>query len=737
MEADLQSQVAFYLTGKRLAGPGAHLEAIEGLGLSPALFSGYRDLTRLRYDFPLVLVKERADGGCVEALSRLVDTILAKVAQGKDADRIRQHVLLLEEGIRVLVANGAQGKLSALWDKAARPLPAADKLIADSLSRARANLKIDGEVVDCDESMPFRLLGHAWGITQNRRAQKFGKDIGRLVLKLSDILKADFANSAEGKTAENLKSSFGSGPMDDFDFEAMSRMLKKATPDAHLPKRRTRRLQDLLAVLQSQQFFPTSSKSAVTPYSFAFDSCGHALTTYRERLPKAISLARAIAVAELEIKGEYDESKHDPLFEAFGENGLDARDMALFPDYLVRLKISSISADEQGKLSEILSADLPIKILVQTDDVIEESPVGNRHLAFALQSRQLASLAIGMNDVFVLQSPSSNLFRFRKQIQDGLDYTGPALYSIFSGASGSSRASGGFPPYLIAAAALESRVFPAFVYNPAAGQNWATRFSLSNNPQSEQDWPIRDFSYQDTEYQTVAEQLPFTLIDFVACDPRYTRHFARVPREKWNGTLVTVVETVVRDDRENIDHVPSLLMVDPENRLQKVIVDENLIRVARRCRSVWHSLQELGGIHNSHAEKLLAQEKAVWDESLRRESASPTNAPPAETPAPALAVPVEPVATSAAAQEPERSPDEAYIETARCSTCNECTQINNKMFVYDGNQQAYIADINAGTYAQLVEAAESCQVSVIHPGKPRNPKEPGLEELLKRAEAFL
>lgn len=58
------------------------------------------------------------------------------------------------------------------------------------------------------------------------------------------------------------------------------------------------------------------------------------------------------------------------------------------------------------------------------------------------------------------------------------------------------------------------------------------------------------------------------------------------------------------------------------------------------------------------------------------------------------------------------------------------------MFAYDANKQAYIADINAGTYAQLVEAVESCQVAVIHPGKPRNPNEPGLEALLKRAEPF-
>jgi hypothetical protein len=59
------------------------------------------------------------------------------------------------------------------------------------------------------------------------------------------------------------------------------------------------------------------------------------------------------------------------------------------------------------------------------------------------------------------------------------------------------------------------------------------------------------------------------------------------------------------------------------------------------------------------------------------------------------------------------------------------------MFAYDANKQAYIADINAGTYRELVEAAETCQVSIIHPGKPRNPNEPGIADLLKRAEPFL
>jgi hypothetical protein len=67
----------------------------------------------------------------------------------------------------------------------------------------------------------------------------------------------------------------------------------------------------------------------------------------------------------------------------------------------------------------------------------------------------------------------------------------------------------------------------------------------------------------------------------------------------------------------------------------------------------------------------------------------------------------------------------------------ECIQINDKMFGYDANKQASIGNPDAGTYRQLVKAAESCQVSIIHPGKPRNPDAQGLEELKARAEPYL
>jgi pyruvate-ferredoxin/flavodoxin oxidoreductase len=79
---------------------------------------------------------------------------------------------------------------------------------------------------------------------------------------------------------------------------------------------------------------------------------------------------------------------------------------------------------------------------------------------------------------------------------------------------------------------------------------------------------------------------------------------------------------------------------------------------------------------------------------------------------------------------------EPYIETARCTTCHECTNLNRKMFVYNDKKQAYIKDAKAGTFKDLVMGAERCPVRIIHPGTPLNPKERDLEKWKKRAEPF-
>jgi hypothetical protein len=325
----------------------------------------------------------------------------------------------------------------------------------------------------------------------------------------------------------------------------------------------------------------------------------------------------------------------------------------------------------------------------------------------------------------------------------GMSYNGPAFFSVFSGSTGHN---GDVPAYLVAAAATESRAFPTLVYDPSAGSDWATRLTIDDNPSPNDAWPVHPFEYENETLQTRSENVAFTLADFMAMDDRFREQFAIVPKADWSEAMIAVADSLRAKEMQNgaivSSTVPSIALVDAEGRLQRAIVNRRALEETRRLHAMWHSLQELGGIHNSHAalavERAEARAAEHFAEQMKSLVAAPApNVQPAKEPSAALAqaesITVGEVAVTLAQ---ESHGDEPYIETARCTTCNECTQVNNKMFAYNGDKQAYIADPTAGTFRQLVEAAEGCQVSIIHPGKPRNPKEPGLDDLLVRAAAF-
>ena len=61
----------------------------------------------------------------------------------------------------------------------------------------------------------------------------------------------------------------------------------------------------------------------------------------------------------------------------------------MFPDYLVVLGVKPSTADNAGLL-DALSSGIPLKIVVNIDDLIEEGPPGDGHFAFGLRSAQIA-----------------------------------------------------------------------------------------------------------------------------------------------------------------------------------------------------------------------------------------------------------------------------------------------------------------------------------------------------------
>ena len=606
------------------------------------------------------------------------------------------------------------------------------------LALAGQSLKVDGELADCDERLPSRFMIHAWRHVQAQKASLFHGHLDNLQRKLSDILRAAFVHSKAGQQPAARPAAAGGARAAEFDFATMSRLVVRGGPKDELSAPRRRRIEWALSVLKSQRFH-ASPKAAPTddaPHEFLFDNVASAVAAYRQRLPLAVDLVKAIAVAELESSNRYVEADHDPFFEAYDEHSLTADDLALFPDYLVCIPAERNDAPENANLMDTLSSGLPVKVVVQVSDLLEEASLGTGHFAFGVRSARLATTAMGLGGMFVLQAASSSLYRMRNKIENGMGCRGPALFSVFVGAPATA---GEMPRYLTAAAAMESRAFPAFVYDAAGGDNWATRFALDHNRNPDTDWPVEPFEYADETLQRVGENVAFTYADFALCDRRNAEHFAVVSRDRWTAAMIPAVDWLALPEREATERVPYLLAVDAQDALHRVIVDARMMQATRRCLLLWHRLQEHGGIHDSHAERLLAREKAAWEvqksqelDALRKTAvAEPAVAATAAATGEAQA-PAEP----AQAAEETHTSDEAWIETARCPSCNECQVINPEMFGYNDNKQAFIKDLNAGTYRQLVEAAESCQVAIIHPGKPLNPNEPGLDELMKRAEAF-
>ncbi|MEE9471353.1 MAG: thiamine pyrophosphate-dependent enzyme [Gemmatimonadota bacterium] len=157
---------------------------------------------------------------------------------------------------------------------------------------------------------------------------------------------------------------------------------------------------------------------------------------------------------------------------------------------------------------------------------------------------------------------------------------------------------------------------------------------------------------------------------------------------------------------------------------------------------------------NSTVTELLARAEAApdlepvrFDESAVSALSSLAGAAPAVAPAagastvtaaaPAAGGEAAPAGVGVAEEEEEEGLVlEPYIDTALCTSCDECININRKLFAYDENKQAYIKDARAGTFREIVLSAEKCTARIIHPGTPLNPKEKNLEKWLKRAEPF-
>ena len=153
-------------------------------------------------------------------------------------------------------------------------------------------------------------------------------------------------------------------------------------------------------------------------HDFVFESCAAALRAFLERRPALVDLAKAIAIARLEATGDYVEAVHDRVFSEFGETPVDAE---LVPAYLVRLNARDLQAAREC---------LPGRAFGERP--AGEDPRGaprhrlvggGQRARLGAQARALAGLALGANEVFLVQSAASNLHQLREKVRKALEYS--------------------------------------------------------------------------------------------------------------------------------------------------------------------------------------------------------------------------------------------------------------------------------------------------------------------------
>jgi ferredoxin len=654
---------------------------------------------------------------------------------------LRRHVYRLEASIKRLAEKKPGRRLSELWSQASNGLVRQsdnpDRL-RTSLEAAAEALVHDGRLLACGARSTRRIFEHAWQPLQSERAVREREVVDELMARLSEVLESERARSRSSTSPEALEAALGGEHAGGIDFESLSAVLRSTQHGRLMPAKRSKRLRVARKVLESERaLLPARGGNGVRRRRdrrrvSVCESCAEAMQRFDSQLQRGVELIRAVRVANLELENRYREERHDRFFETFGAGQLTPAEYRALPPLLVYLDGDTLSDEEKAALVQILGSDMPVKVVLEVHELPASDSANAPPGTFTEWTRQIAGMAISLGEAFVVQTAASHLPQLAADITEGLRCDGPALFCVYT-APGQPECT--IPYYLRCASAVESRAFPSFVFSPGRGTDWASRFFLEGSPQCDRYWPEHRFSYETSDGKEAIENLAFTCVDFLALDPRFLKHFVEVPRERWHANMMPVVEYLALTQDKALDKVPYVYLVDAQKRLHRVIVRRALLTFARKCLANWRSLQELAGINNSHALRLLERERASLEEESQRAVEGAQTVQPAQTEAPAAeANPSEaaPAVQAVAATDG----DQPYIESDLCTSCDDCTQRNPSMFAYDDVKQAYIKDVSAGSYREMVEAAENCPVCIIHPGKPLDPGEANLDELQKRAAAF-
>ncbi len=353
--------------------------------------------------------------------------------------------------------------------------------------------------------------------------------------------------------------------------------------------------------------------------------------------------------------------------------------------------------------------------------------------------KEIGLIGMAHRTTYVLQSTIAHSSHMIEGFIRGLQARRPALFNLYSSCQ-PEHGIGDDLSHRQAKLAVESRAYPLFSYDPDAGTTPAECFDLEGNPALDQIWPTYTLRYKDGRREKQLE-VPMTFVDFAITEVRFRKHFRVAPPDTWNDNMVPLAEFLDFDEDEREGKFPYVWSVDREDRLSRLLVAEPMVESAEDRRDFWTMLKALAGIEDRE-EQVSRQEieAQARQEVVGKIAAGLMRWAGGEADAGIgladLAAPQAAAAADASEAAPAGDAMKPWLDTEDCTACDECIDINPKIFAYNDAKKAYIQDPSGGPYRDLVKSAEKCTARVIHPGLPADRSDKDIDKWIERGKKY-
>ena len=499
------------------------------------------------------------------------------------------------------------------------------------------------------------------------------------------------------------------------------------------------------------------------PYPFPWanhlfqDSASVAMGVFEGHMAKMADGFRAIRMAELELEDQLNPAERDEFFKYFDWRQFTDEEWLLCPPVVAMGGDGAMYDIGFQNLSRLMMSGKPVKVVVVDTQVYSNTGGQACTAGFTGQISDMAQygkaiqgkeeirkeiglIAMAHRTTYVMQSTIAHPSHMIEGFVEGLMARRPALFNLYTSCQ-PEHGIGDDMGYEQAKMAVESRAYPLFRYNPDAGKTPAECFDLDMNPSIEEDWPRYRLKYVENGSEKSME-VPMTFVDFAVTEGRFRKHFRVAPPDAWNDNMVPLHEFLALEEDEREGLFPYIWAVDRKQNLNRVLVAEPMVESAQERLDFWIMLKAIAGL--DQAEEAEDIESRVRTEMVQKMTANLMQLlnGDAAAPAPASAVAAEEMAPINGASTPAESAGQngeymaPWIDTDQCTSCDECTKLNDKLFGYNEQKKAVIKDPKGGPYRDLIKAAEKCTALVIHPGLPADYSEKDVEKWIKRAEKY-